>query len=88
MPIKFEFTGRDTPQRNYLAKVGLATIASRRWAIMSAATIPKELCQIFWREAFQLPYLDGLVLVEIDGVLKTRFEHWEGTLPRFLRYLR
>jgi hypothetical protein len=89
MPIKFEFTGQDTPQRNYLAEVELATIASRGRAIMSAAAIPKELCQIFWREAFQTStYSDGLVLVEIDGVLKTRFEHWEGTLPRFLRYLR
>jgi hypothetical protein len=56
---------------------------------MSAAAIPKELRQNFWREAFQTStYLDGLVLVEIDGVLKNRFEHWEGTLPRFLRYLR
>jgi hypothetical protein len=89
MPIKFEFTGRDTPQRNYLAEVGLATISSRGRAIMSAAAIPKELHQIFWREAFQTStYLDGLVLVEIDGVLKTQFEHWEYTLPRLLQYLR
>jgi hypothetical protein len=80
MPIKFEFTGRDTPQRNYLAKVGLATIASRGRAIMSAAAIPKELRQKFWRESFQTStYLDGLVLVEIDGVSKAQFEHWEGT---------
>jgi hypothetical protein len=72
MPIKFEFTGRDTPQRNYLAEVGLATIASRGQAIMSAAAIQKELRLTFWREAFQTStYLDGLVLVEIDGVLKT-----------------
>jgi hypothetical protein len=89
MPIKFEFTGRDTSQRNYLAKVGLATIASRERAIMSAAAIPKELHQNFWREAFLTStYLDGLILVEIDGALKTQFEHWEGTLPQFLRYLR
>jgi hypothetical protein len=39
---------------------------------MSAAAIPKELCQNFWREAFQTStYLDASVLVEIDGVLKT-----------------
>jgi hypothetical protein len=89
MPIKFEFTGHDTPQRNHLAKEGLAKIASRGRAIMSAAAIPKELHQNFWREAFQTStYLDGLVLVEIDGVLKTQFEHWEATLPQFLQYLR
>jgi hypothetical protein len=88
MPIKFKFTGRDTPQRNYLDNVGLDTIASRRRSIISASIIPKELCQNFWREAFQTStYFDGLVLVEIEGVLKFRFEHWEGALPRFLRYL-
>jgi hypothetical protein len=88
MPIKFKFTGRDTPQRNYLDNLGLDTIASRRRSIISASIIPKELCQNFWREAFQTStYFDGLVLVEIEGVLKFRFEHWEGALPRFLRYL-
>jgi hypothetical protein len=89
IPIKFEFTGRNTAQRNHLAEVGLATIVSRGRAIMSATAIPKKLRQNFWREAFQTStYLDKLVIVEIDGVLKTQFEHWEGTLPRFLRYLR
>jgi hypothetical protein len=89
MPIKFELTGHNKPERNRLAKVGLATIASTGRAIMSAAAIPKELCQNFWREAFQTStYLSGIVLVEIDSVLKTQFKHWEGTLRGFLRYLR
>jgi hypothetical protein len=58
--------------------VGLATIAPRGRAIISAAAIPKETCQNFWREAFQTStYLDGLVLIEVDGVLKT-CEHWEA----------
>jgi hypothetical protein len=48
LPIKFKFTGRDTPQRNYLAEVGVATIAARGRAMMSAAKVPKELRQIFW----------------------------------------
>jgi hypothetical protein len=55
---------------------------------MSAAVIPKEFCQNFWREVFQTStYLDGLVLVEIDGVSKTQVEHREGMSPRFLLYL-
>jgi hypothetical protein len=84
MPIKFEFTGHDTPQNNHLAEVGLATITSRGGAIMSATAIPKELHQNFWREAFQTStYLDKLVLVEVDGTSKTQFEHWEGMLPQF-----
>ena len=69
--IKFEFTGSFTPQRNHLSEVDLATIGAKRRAIMSAVGIPKELRQTFWRETFQTStYLDGLVLVEIGGVLK------------------
>jgi hypothetical protein len=56
---------------------------------MSLAWIPKELCQKIWREVFQTTtHLDGLVLVNIDRVSKTRFEHWEGKLPSFVQYLR
>jgi hypothetical protein len=78
LPIKFDFTVRDTPQRNYLAEVGLGTIVERGRAIMSAAKVPKELCQIFWQEAFQTStYLDGLILTTVNGVTKTRFEHWK-----------
>jgi len=86
LPIKFEFTGRDTPQRNHLAEVGLATIAARGRAIMSSTEIPKEFRHKFWREAFQTStYLDGLTLTTVNGVTKTRFEHWEGKLPRFVK---
>jgi len=89
MPIKFEFTGRDTPQRNYLAEVSFATLAARGRAIMSAANIPVDHRKLFWREAFQTStYLDGLILVEVDGVIKTRFEYFEGELPKFSKYLR
>jgi hypothetical protein len=52
MPIKFKFTGCNTPQRNYLDNVGLDTIASRRRDIMSASAIPKELCQKFLEGSF------------------------------------
>jgi hypothetical protein len=74
MPIKFEFTASNTPQRSHLAKVGLAMIASRGRDIMIAVAIPKELHQHVWREAFQTStYFDRLVLVEVDGILKTQF---------------
>jgi hypothetical protein len=52
MPIKFKFTGCNTPQRNHLDNVGLDTIASRRRDIMSASAIPKELCQKFLEGSF------------------------------------
>jgi hypothetical protein len=76
-------------QRNYLAQFGLATIAGRGRAMMSAAKVPKDLCQIFWLEAFQTStYLDGLILTTVNGVTKTRFEYWENSLPRFVPCLR
>jgi hypothetical protein len=78
-----------THLKNHLAKVGLAMIASRGRAIMSAAAIPKELHQNIWREAFQTStYLDRYVLNEADGVLKSQFKYWEGMLPLYLQYLR
>jgi hypothetical protein len=68
MPIRFEFTGRDTLQRNHLAKVALSTIAGRGRAIMSAAKIPKNMRHVFWQEAFQTATLmDSLIIIEVEG---------------------
>jgi hypothetical protein len=53
-PIRFVFTGRDTPPRNYLAEVGLATIAARGRAMMIAAKVPKELHQFFGKKLSKL----------------------------------
>jgi hypothetical protein len=38
--IEFEFTGRDTPQRNHLAELGLASIANKGRALMYRANVP------------------------------------------------
>ena len=68
LPIRFEFTGRDTPQRNHLAEVAFATIAGHGRAIMSAAGVPKHYRENFWREAFQTAtYLNGFTMVEFDN---------------------
>jgi len=40
--IKYEYTGRDTPQRNALAEVGFHTISNRGHAMMHRANIPGE----------------------------------------------
>jgi hypothetical protein len=42
MGIKFEDTGRDTPQRNSLAEVAFHTIASQGRAMLNAANVPRE----------------------------------------------
>ena len=41
--IEFEFTGRDTPQRNHLAELGFAILANRGRAIMSRAHVPQDI---------------------------------------------
>ena len=41
--IVFEYTGRDTPQRNSLAEVSIHTLASRGRAIMNDAQVPNKL---------------------------------------------
>jgi hypothetical protein len=47
LPIQFEFTVRDSLQRNHLAEVALSTIDGCGRAIMSAAKIPKNMGHLF-----------------------------------------
>jgi Reverse transcriptase (RNA-dependent DNA polymerase)/Zinc knuckle len=87
--VKFEYTGRDTPQRNSLAEVAFHTLASRGRAIMNAANIPKALKFLLWREAFQtVTLLDNLTVITINGKENTRYGHWENENPKYLKYLR
>ena len=87
--IAFEYTGRDTPQRNSLAEVSFHTLASRGRAIMNDANIPRNLRYLLWREAFQTAtLLDGLTIIEINGVSNSRYMHWNGTNPVFAKQLR
>ena len=38
--LEFEYTGRDTPQRNHMAEVGFTTIGGRGRAMMHHANVP------------------------------------------------
>ena len=87
--LTFEFTARDTPQQNSLAEVGFATLANRGRAMMHRANVPEAARYKVWREAFgTATLLDGLLLIEIDGKMASRFEHWAGSNPSFAKYLR
>jgi hypothetical protein len=56
---------------------------------MAAANVPEVIRRLIWHEAFQTAtLLDGLMVVEVNGVRKTRFEHWYGGLPSFTQYMR
>ena len=89
LDIKFEFTARDTPQQNSLAEVSFATIANRGRALMWQANIPYEIRFRIWSEAMKTAtLLDGLIPIEINGVVKSKYEHWAGKNPTFANKLR
>ena len=57
--------------------------------MMIAANLPLAKRYVFFREAMQTAtLLDGLVVTAIEGIKLTRVEHWGGSLPRWVSYLR
>ena len=56
---------------------------------MHHVNVPEEIRYKLYREAFTIAtHLDGLKVIAIDGVDKTRYEHWCGKIPRFANHLR
>jgi hypothetical protein len=87
--IRFEYTARDSPQQNSLAKVGFATLTNRTRAVVYRANVPsKWKHKVYKAAALHVTDMDGLMLVTIDGVTKTRYEHFYGSFPKFARLLR
>ena len=84
-----EFTARATPQHNARAELAFPSIANKGRAMMSAANLPIEERYKLFGEAFKTAtHTDALASVTIDGVTKTRVEHWCGKLPRYAHHLR
>ena len=74
--IDFEWTARATPQQNSLMEVGFTTIGNHGRAMMIAANITYAMRFILFKEAYACAtLLDGLVLVDLDGTVKTRVEN-------------
>ena len=88
-PTKVEYTARNTPQQNSPAEVGLATIAMRARAMMSAAHIPDKIKHLLMPEACKTATkLDGLVLVTHKNKTATRYFHEFKEHPAFAKHLR
>lgn len=88
LPVDFEYTAARTPQQNSKVEVGFAVIANRGRSLMAAANIPAIIRRVIWNEAFDTAtVLDGLMVVTVNGVTKTRFEHFYHALPTFANYL-
>ena len=76
LPIKVEYTTRDTPQQNSLAEVGFAILVNRAMAMMHLANVPMAVRYIISHEAFPCAtLLDGLNALTINNRTKTRFDH-------------
>ena len=84
-----EYTAKDTPKQNHQAEVAFDTIYGRGRAMMTAANVPTGKRYLVAYKAFETATkLDGLIPITIDGVTKTRVEHWSGKLPRYANHLR
>ena len=56
---------------------------------MAAANIPLETRYKVIKECLVTAgYLDALTVVEVNGNNKTRFEHWHGELPSWVRNMK
>ena len=87
--VAFEYTARDTPQQNSIVEVGFTTIGNRGRAMMIAANIAYDMRFALYREAYTCAtQLDWLVPKTLDGVTKSRVEHWCGHLPKWSKALR
>lgn len=84
--IEIEYTARDTPQQNSIAKVGFYMLRNRARAMMHQANIPvKERDKILKEAVYISTLLDGLVIVQNkDGKKKTRFMHVCKENPKFI----
>ena len=88
LPIDFEYTAARTPQQNSKVEVGFAVIANNVRSLMAAANVSAVIRRVIWIEAFDTAtLLDGLMIVTINCVTKTHYEHFYGALPMFVQYL-
>jgi hypothetical protein len=87
--LKFKITAPNTRQQNHLVELGFATLANRGRAMMNQANLPLNVCYKVFKEAFTtVTYLDGLMLVKVQGKDATRYIHFFGANPKFADHLR
>jgi hypothetical protein len=83
-PITCDFTPRDSPQFNSLAKTAFPYLADCACAMMGGANIPVECQKMIAIETLKtITLLDGLVVVELNGIRDTRDGHCFGGNPKW-----
>ena len=88
MNIKFENTAEATPEQNSPAEKVFDMLDNMGRAMMTSAHIQKETKYSLFREAFtHAMNLNILVLVTINDMEATRFEHCDGMLPKWVSHM-
>jgi hypothetical protein len=79
--LKFDYTGRDTPQQNHLAEVAFHTIDNHGWSLVNKYNTPKK--DIYYgKMAFMTTtLLDGLVTTMIKNKNERKYVHWRRHNP-------
>ena len=75
--IAVKCTGKGTPQRNQLAKLGFAYIASKARAMIVEANLLEEIKYKLCKECFNCAmYLSNLAMVTLNTKTATRYMHF------------
>ena len=89
LDIEPEFTARDTPQENHLAEISITKANQGAVTLLHRANVPQVLRRKLFNSARDhFCFVDGFMVVELHGELKTRYEHAFGENPRALNHLR
>jgi hypothetical protein len=88
-PITCKITPRDSPQFNSFAKTAFLYLAACARAMMGGANVPIECQKMIVIEALKtITLLDGLVVVEQNGLRDTHDGHCFGCNPKWTSELR
>jgi hypothetical protein len=86
--MKYEYTGRYTPQCNHMAELGFSTLGNKGRALMVRVNIPMNKIYLLFREAFKTATdFDSLVVTEIGTKKASMHEHFYGTNPKWMKFL-
>ena len=88
-PVEVEYTAQDTPQQNSMAEVAFYALANKARVAMHQANLPMEMRFWLFGEIFTtITLLDGLTMIEVNGLKKSQYEHIFKKKPKFVKYLR
>ncbi len=83
-----EFMGAITPQCNQLVKLGFTSVSAKARSMLSRANLPLHMRYMLCHEALStVMHLSNLQVVERNGNLLTRYEHFFGEAPRYATML-